>query len=160
MGRIDWKRTAIEGWAFIAVAVIAFAGGLAIGGLASTTKTEVVHVTSASGEPGAPSETEASPEVASGGAGAEVFAGSGCGSCHTLAAAGSTGTTGPNLDESLAPDDNTEGIESMIAHPNEEVIEGYPPNVMPKTYGQSLSAAELHELAEFLVESTPAKPSP
>jgi mono/diheme cytochrome c family protein len=32
-------------------------------------------------------------------AGARVFADAGCGSCHTLAAAGSKGTTGPNLDQ-------------------------------------------------------------
>jgi mono/diheme cytochrome c family protein len=31
--------------------------------------------------------------------GAAVFASSGCGGCHTLAAAGSNGTVGPNLDE-------------------------------------------------------------
>jgi mono/diheme cytochrome c family protein len=32
--------------------------------------------------------------------GEEVFAAAGCGSCHTLAAAGAGGTIGPNLDES------------------------------------------------------------
>jgi mono/diheme cytochrome c family protein len=32
-------------------------------------------------------------------AGAAIFADSGCGSCHTLAAAGTSGTIGPNLDE-------------------------------------------------------------
>lgn len=32
-------------------------------------------------------------------AGAELFASSGCGSCHTLADAGSGGAVGPNLDE-------------------------------------------------------------
>ena len=32
-------------------------------------------------------------------AGAQLFADNGCGNCHTLEAAGSTGTTGPNLDE-------------------------------------------------------------
>ncbi len=31
--------------------------------------------------------------------GSEVFAQAGCGSCHTLAAAGSSGTVGPDLDE-------------------------------------------------------------
>ena len=36
-------------------------------------------------------------------AGAEVYTSAGCGSCHTLAAAGSTGTSGPNLDD-LQPD--------------------------------------------------------
>ena len=33
-------------------------------------------------------------------AGKEIFASSGCGSCHTLSDAGSAGTIGPNLDES------------------------------------------------------------
>ena len=33
-------------------------------------------------------------------AGEAVFASAGCGSCHTLEAAGSSGTVGPNLDES------------------------------------------------------------
>ncbi|HXV34208.1 MAG TPA: cytochrome c [Gaiellaceae bacterium] len=33
-------------------------------------------------------------------AGAEVFASAGCGSCHTLADAGATGTVGPSLDDS------------------------------------------------------------
>lgn len=33
--------------------------------------------------------------------GAAVFAEAGCGSCHTFAAAGASGTIGPNLDESM-----------------------------------------------------------
>jgi mono/diheme cytochrome c family protein len=33
-------------------------------------------------------------------AGADVYSSAGCGSCHVLADAGSTGTVGPNLDES------------------------------------------------------------
>jgi mono/diheme cytochrome c family protein len=33
-------------------------------------------------------------------AGKEVFASAGCGSCHTLSDAGTSGTVGPNLDES------------------------------------------------------------
>ena len=32
-------------------------------------------------------------------AGEEVFSANGCGSCHTLAAAGTNGTVGPNLDD-------------------------------------------------------------
>ena len=36
-------------------------------------------------------------------AGADVYTSAQCGSCHTLAAAGSTGTSGPNLDD-LQPD--------------------------------------------------------
>ena len=43
---------------------------------------------------------------------------------------GQRGAEDVGLDESLAPDDNTEAIEEMIVDPNVEVVEGYPPNVM------------------------------
>ncbi len=92
--------------------------------------------------------------------GAQLFASADCGSCHTLAAAGTTGTTGPDLNEFLAPDDNTEGVEVMIVEPDSELAEGYPANVMPQDYGQTFSPTEVHELAEYLVATTPAKPSP
>ncbi|MBD0348730.1 MAG: cytochrome c [Thermoleophilia bacterium] len=39
--------------------------------------------------------------------GARVFATAGCGGCHTLQAAGSTGTTGPNLDEHIRSHDHS-----------------------------------------------------
>jgi cbb3-type cytochrome c oxidase subunit III len=37
--------------------------------------------------------------------GGEIFAAAGCGSCHTLAAAGTNGTIGPNLDQSAPAHD-------------------------------------------------------
>ena len=43
----------------------------------------------------------AAPPKVPGGPGAQVFASNGCGGCHTLAAAGSGGVTGPNFDEAL-----------------------------------------------------------
>lgn len=158
-GRKTWLT---EAWAFVAIAVIAFVGGLLVGDLGASPTTKTVHVSApvSEGEEAAAAEpsSEAEEEAGGGSSGAQVFTSAGCGSCHTLAAAGSTGTTGPNLDESLAPDDNTAGIEEMIVHPNEEVVEGYPQNVMPQTYSETLSKAEVHELAEYLVASTPAKP--
>jgi mono/diheme cytochrome c family protein len=162
MRRNGWKQMLIEGWAFIAVAVIAFVGGLLIGDLGASPETKTVYVSNAAGEgeEAAAGGGETAEAEGGGPQGSQLFASIGCGSCHTLSAAKSTGTTGPNLDESLAPDDNTEGIEEMIVHPNDEVVEGYPPNVMPQNYGQSLSPTEVHELAEFLVASTKAKPSP
>lgn len=162
MKRKGWKGWLLEVWAFVAVAVIAFVGGLLVGDLGASPKTETLTVSAPAeaGEEAAASEPsgEAEQEAAGAGSGAQVFTSAGCGSCHTLAAAGSTGTTGPALEESLAPDDNTAGIEEMIVHPNEEVVEGYPQNVMPQTYSETLSKAEVHELAEYLVASTPAKP--
>ena len=55
-----------------------------------------------------PAETTPAETTPAGGAGdvaagKEVFAGSGCGSCHTLADAGATGAVGPNLDETKPP---------------------------------------------------------
>ena len=166
-----WKRLLIEGWAFVAAAVIAFAGGFVIGDLGSSPKTETVYVATSSTEGEEAEAPEAEEEggaeggeSAQGGAanspGAQIYTSTGCGSCHTLAAAGSTGEVGPNLDEFLAPDDTTEAVEEMIVDPNSELAEGYPANVMPKNYSQTLSKAEVHQLAEYLVATTPAIPNP
>ena len=56
--------------------------------------------------------------------GKEVFASAGCAGCHTLAAAGSTGTVGPNLDQAkpskaLAVDRVTNGRGQMPAFKND-----------------------------------------
>jgi mono/diheme cytochrome c family protein len=48
-------------------------------------------------------KTDETTDQGAGGPGAELFA-SNCGSCHTLEAAGTSGTTGPDLD-ALAPDE-------------------------------------------------------
>lgn len=166
--RNNWKRLAKEGWAFAAIAVIAFVAGLLIGDLGASPKTETVAVTPGSmheggamGEGGGMNaEPEPAEEGATSSSGAQIFASAGCGGCHTLAAAGSTGTTGPDLNEFLAPDDTTAGVEEMLVDPNVELAEGYPANVMPQDYGQTFSKAEIHELAEYLVATTPAKPDP
>jgi cytochrome c551/c552 len=159
-----WKSRLIEGSAFIAVAAIAFAGGLLIGDLGASPKTETVVATSPSAEG---EETEApEAETESGGAatggnaqtdvGAQVFASTGCGSCHTFKAANSTGTVGPDLNEYLAPDDDQAGIEEMIVDPNAEIAEGFSAGVMPQDYGQALSTQELEQLVNFLIVNSPA----
>jgi mono/diheme cytochrome c family protein len=98
----------------------------------------------------------AAPPQVPGGPGAQVFASNGCGGCHTLAAAGSGGVTGPNLDESLAPGDSMAAIEEMIVDPNAKIAKGYPPNVMPQDFGETLSKKEIEDLVEYLIENTPA----
>jgi mono/diheme cytochrome c family protein len=103
------------------------------------------------GVPGA-----APPEVA-GGPGAQVFANNGCGGCHTLAGVeGASGSTGPDLSEVL-PGQPASKIEEDITDPNKEIAKGYQPNVMPQTFGQSLSKQELEQLVEFLIEKTSKK---
>jgi mono/diheme cytochrome c family protein len=161
--RDHWKHLAKEGWVFVVIAVLAFVGGFVVGDFGASPKTETVYVaTPDEGETeagAAGGETEPSQEDAAS-SGSELFASAGCGSCHTLAAAGTTGQVGPNLDEFLAPDDTTAGVEEMLVDPNVELAEGYPANVMPQDYGQTYSKSEIHELAEYLVETTPAKPDP
>jgi mono/diheme cytochrome c family protein len=76
-----------------------------------------------------------------------------CGSCHTLEAAGTTQTLGPNLDETLAGKDAA-FIRESIVNPDAEVAEGFSAGLMPKTYGDQLSDEEFANLVAFLVQST------
>jgi mono/diheme cytochrome c family protein len=98
----------------------------------------------------------AAPPKVPGGPGAQVFANNGCGGCHTFAAAKSGGVTGPNLDESLASDDTPASIEEMIVNPNAEIVKGYPANVMPQNFGETISPKEIEQLVEYLIENSPA----
>jgi mono/diheme cytochrome c family protein len=98
----------------------------------------------------------AAPPTVPGGPGAQVFANNGCGGCHTLAAAKTGGTVGPNLDEVL-PGQTETMIHESIVDPNAQIAKGYPPNVMPGTFAQAISAKELEQLVKYLAEST-AKP--
>lgn len=73
----------------------------------------------------------------------------GCGGCHTLAAAGTTGQVGPNLDE-IAPDDKTAALAEMIVKPNAEIVTGYQADVMPKDYAKTLTPAQVTALAAYI----------
>lgn len=107
----------------------------------------IAYVGQYAGVPGA-----APPEVP-GGPGAQVFANNGCGGCHTLAAAGSGGVTGPDLDEVL-PGQNAAEVEEDIVDPNKEIAKGYPANVMPGNFGQTISKKEIEQLVEYLIKET------
>jgi mono/diheme cytochrome c family protein len=78
-------------------------------------------------------------EAAGGGDGRSIFTSS-CSSCHVLAAAGASGTVGPNLDETrpsleLAIDRVTHGQGAMPA------------------FGDSLSEEQIRAVAEFVAEN-------
>ena len=69
---------------------------------------------------GTTEEAPASTVEGDAAAGEEVFTANGCGSCHTLEAAGSSGSIGPNLDDSqpdteLVVDRVTNGAGAMPA---------------------------------------------
>jgi mono/diheme cytochrome c family protein len=89
-------------------------------------------------------EPSGSPE-----AGKAVFAAQGCGGCHTFAAAGSTGTTGPNLDETLVGKDAAY-VRRAIVDPDADIAQGFSSGVMPQTYEDQLSSDQLDDLVAFL----------
>jgi mono/diheme cytochrome c family protein len=95
----------------------------------------------------------AAPPKVPGGPGAQVFADNGCGGCHTLAAAKAGGVTGPNLDEVL-PGQTAAMVHESIVDPNKVLAKGYPANVMPASFEQTLSPKELEDLVQYLLEST------
>jgi cytochrome c oxidase subunit 2 len=88
-----------------------------------------------------------------GGAGKGVFTAQGCGGCHALADAGSSGTTGPNLDDVLANMD-ADKIREAIVDPNAEVAEGFGPNIMPGNYEDTIPADQLDALVAYLEEQS------
>jgi mono/diheme cytochrome c family protein len=96
------------------------------------------------------------PPKAEGGPGEQVFIENGCGGCHTLSAAKSGGTTGPDLDEVL-PGQSAEEIKESIVDPDAKIAQGYPANVMPSEFGTKIPAEKLEALVEYLMESTSGK---
>jgi mono/diheme cytochrome c family protein len=76
-----------------------------------------------------------------------------CGGCHTLAQAGTTGTTGPNLDTALKGMSATD-ISSSISDPNAKITPGFPANVMPQNFGQTLTPQQLQQLVAYLQTAT------
>ena len=102
------------------------------------------YVASVAGIPGI------KPPTAPGGPGGQVFAQNGCGSCHTLEAAGTTGTVGPDLDQNL-PGQSAKEIEESIVDPNADVVSGFQPDVMPQVYGSQIAPEGLQDLIEFLM---------
>jgi cytochrome c oxidase subunit II len=117
--------------------------------------------------PGAPAASTApaasSSATASAATGKAVFTGSGgCASCHTRAAAGATGTIGPNLDQRLRSDCQNaaskrirgatleECIMTAITKPYAYLPAGYSAGVMPSTFAQTLSSTQIQGLVKFL----------
>jgi cytochrome c oxidase subunit 2 len=75
-----------------------------------------------------------------------------CGTCHTLADAGTTAEVGPDLDKVLAGK-NADFIRKSIVDPNAEIAPGFQPNVMPGNFGESLSQQQLDSLVEYLLDT-------
>jgi mono/diheme cytochrome c family protein len=149
----DFPRTTGLRW-FIVVTIVLFVSMMgAIVLLAKEDEEEGGHEAAATET--APGDTQAEPptetEPPAGNtepegqgdpaAGEQVYASAGCGGCHTLEAAGSAGTVGPNLDQAK-PD------QALVV---DRVTNGK--GVMPSFEAQ-LSEEEIQNVAAFVVAST------
>ncbi len=88
---------------------------------------------------------------------AEFFA-TNCGGCHVLSGAGTTGNIGPSLDEVL-PGQSAEQISTSISDPEAAISPGFPAGVMPANYGETLTPAQLRQLATYLVQTIGGQPA-
>jgi mono/diheme cytochrome c family protein len=101
------------------------------------------YVASVAGVPGIKQPVFAPPQ----------FFATNCGGCHTLAQAGTTGTTGPDLDDALKGMSAGQ-ISQSISDPNAVIAPGFQPNVMPQNFEQTLTPPQLQQLVAYLQQAT------
>jgi hypothetical protein len=95
-----------------------------------------------------------------------VFLSGGCASCHTLAAAASTGTIGPDLTTRLGPDCANPASQKIrgttlkaciykaITDPYAYLPTGYSSGIMPSSFLSTLGPTKVNELVDFLASVT------
>lgn len=125
--------------AFLAAALAALA--LAACGGGPDTDTQAATETAGETTPATTAADETLPAEGDAQAGAAVFETAGCAGCHTLAAAGSTGTVGPDLDE----------LRPALADIVEQVTNGG--GAMP-AFGGRLTDAQIRDVAAYVFQST------
>ncbi len=99
--------------------------------------------------------------------GKTIFTGVGtCGACHTLAAAGTTGTVGPNLTQRLKSDcataasmkirgkTLTQCIHTAITNPYAYIPSGFQSGIMPPNFAQRLGSTDIQALVIYLASVT------
>ncbi len=79
--------------------------------------------------------------------GKKEFDSEGCASCHAIAADGYKGVLGPRLDTDTDPADE---ILTSITKPREDIVKGYQGNLMPTTYGKTMSKDGLDAVVAYI----------
>jgi cytochrome c2 len=89
--------------------------------------------------------------------GEQIFVAAGCGSCHTLAKAGTNGTIGPSLDDLASAAGNREPgtsaedyVQQSILDPEAFTVQGFQPGVMPSYQGR-LDERQVQALVDYLL---------
>jgi mono/diheme cytochrome c family protein len=120
----------------------------------ATTQSTTSTATSTTTTPGTGTSTTAAPSgAATAAAGKAIFTSQGCSACHTLSAAGASGTVGPDLDKVLTGKDKA-FITQSIVDPNAVIAKGYTAGIMPQNFGKTLSKQQLNQLVAFLAQAT------
>jgi cytochrome c oxidase subunit II len=122
--------------------VLSLAAGLAVAGLTLA----ILALSPGIGGGDGTKTTEVAVGESQGGR--ALFARMGCASCHTLAAAGSTGEFGPNLDQRLRAHTAASLEATILDPPGPRGFSG-----MPEDFGRRMSDAELDTLVSFLLAS-------
>lgn len=118
----------------LALGVAACGGGEEVSPVAEEVEGTLPEAATTEEEPASTVEGDAE-------AGRQVYTSAGCGACHTLEEAGSSGTIGPNLDES----------QPAMALAVQRVTDGA--GAMPAFKGQ-LTEKQIADVAAFVVAST------
>jgi cytochrome c oxidase subunit II len=84
--------------------------------------------------------------------GRAIFTGEGgCGACHTLSDAGTSGQVGPKLDGIAAQ--GKAFLEQSIDDPNAKITAGFPKDVMPQDFKSRLGPDKVDALVKYLLEA-------
>ena len=97
---------------------------------------------------GAKGGTQAGGDTAKGKA---VYTANGCGACHALTDAKTTGRIGPSLD-GRASLGAAAMLESIVA-PDKKITKGFSKGVMPPNYGTTISQQDLDALVAYLMQA-------
>ena len=104
----------------------------------------------------------------------QIFAKAQCVVCHTIPGIpGAVGTQGPKLEEGTnAPNrikdpaykgnahNTPDYIMESVVSPSAYVVKGFPDNLMPKVFGQKLSAGALKKIVDYLSQVKAGSPPP
>ncbi len=90
--------------------------------------------------------------------GRSIYLMQGCGACHALSDTGAAGVLGPRMDGiGASAATRVPGLDARayltqsILQPNEYVLEGFSPGIMPANFDDRLSQAELEALVKYLL---------
>ena len=102
----------------------------------------------------APTEAPASP-AGDAGNGEALFGANGCSGCHSTGSnrvvgpgLSGIGTTGESRVAGLSAD---QYVNDSIVSPNDFIVEGFSPGLMPGTFGETLSEQDVADLVAYLI---------